>query len=266
MHIACYLAKKDDSDAYSAFQILHDDQTTVQQHFLNKSNQLLTLELYHLNESMLPFITCEPVWQKLKINDLTCLPLVLIDNIIVKEGALLTIKELENLLDIILTHPDTTIKDTTGTSCPNLNNALLQKVFRETRRLSATISLDDGHQLIKLKDNHHSHLPLIFPFELLKSVHVINEHDNPNWQIATLTIVDDKVSVSDIDWEGIEKTTVTRMGINICLKNKPHTPYDLYLPLINKDISADSLIYRENLALSIEITNILSALIPPIAD
>lgn len=266
MNVACYVVNADSSDAYKAYKVIHDNPTPIQQHFLDKSNHPLTIELYHLSESIIPFITCEAVFTKLKEKDTACLPLVLIDNIVVKEGALLSLKELEILLDIVVNYDDAIVTDTPDFSYSHLNDSLPKENFQITRGISDIIDIDDHQQLIRLHLNHPNQTTYTFPFHQLKEVTISNEHNNPNWQMAAIDVHDNKVHISDIDWEGIETTTITRLGVNFLLKRDNLTTFEIVLPLIDKDISADSPSYRENLALSIEITNILSTLISPIED
>lgn len=96
MHISYYLLREDKSDELKIFKEL---QTICFAH-----NQLthanLELSLFSLTKSVKPFLNDPTILAKLKAEDLDCLPLVKVNDILLKKGSLLSAEELSQLTTI----------------------------------------------------------------------------------------------------------------------------------------------------------------------
>ena len=99
MIISYYALNRNNDENLFVFQSLHED--TMLKEFYNrtKSKQIET-SLYFLNDSILPFISNPKILSLLETKDLESLPIVVIDDEIIKTGAYLTVEELEKITDI----------------------------------------------------------------------------------------------------------------------------------------------------------------------
>ena len=99
MIISYYALNRNNDENLFVFQSLHED--TMLKEFYNrtKSKQIET-NLYFLNDSVLPFISNPKILSLLETKDLESLPIVVIDDEIIKTGACFTVEELEKITDI----------------------------------------------------------------------------------------------------------------------------------------------------------------------
>ena len=94
MIISYYVLNRSDDEGLFVFQSLHED--TMLKEFYNRiKNKQIETNLYFLSDSILPFIS-----NLLQTKDLKSLPIIVIDEEIVKYGAYLSVEELEKLTNI----------------------------------------------------------------------------------------------------------------------------------------------------------------------
>ena len=96
MIISYYVLNRSDDEGLFVFQSLHED--TMLKEFYNRiKNKQIETNLYFLSDSILPFISNPKILNLLQTKDLKSLPIIVIDEEIVKYGAYLSVEELEKL-------------------------------------------------------------------------------------------------------------------------------------------------------------------------
>ncbi|EGP5213232.1 arsenic metallochaperone ArsD family protein [Enterococcus faecium] len=99
MIISYYVLNRSDNEGLFVFQSLHED--TMLKEFYNRiKNKQIETNLYFLSDSILPFISNPKILNLLQTKDLKSLPIIVIDEEIVKYGAYLSVEELEKLTNI----------------------------------------------------------------------------------------------------------------------------------------------------------------------
>ncbi|GAA3015074.1 hypothetical protein GCM10019998_09010 [Tetragenococcus solitarius] len=102
MKIEYYLLKSENSDAFEAFSSLNQD-NIFKEHYKRVKGEELITNLFILNSSIVPFLQNNVVLRELETKDITCLPIVMINDRLYLSGSIFTIEELSELLDIGIT-------------------------------------------------------------------------------------------------------------------------------------------------------------------
>ncbi|SRR5699024_1488848 len=101
MKIEYFLLKEEETEEFLAFETIHEN-PELKNFYEKKEKQLLETHLYLLNQTIQPFLEGD-ILALLRKADLSCLPIVVIDNKICRTGKLLSAEELSNLLEIGIT-------------------------------------------------------------------------------------------------------------------------------------------------------------------
>ncbi|MEC3941382.1 arsenic metallochaperone ArsD family protein [Enterococcus mundtii] len=99
MIISYYVFEQVDDEELYVFKSLHEDLATKEFYSHTKGKKLETI-LYFLSHSILPFLENSQVLNLLRTGDIKRLPIIEIDNQIVKTGSYLSLTELSEITGI----------------------------------------------------------------------------------------------------------------------------------------------------------------------
>ncbi len=99
MIISYYVFEQVDDEELYVFKSLHEDLATKEFYSHTKGKKLET-NLYFLSHSILPFLENSQVLNLLRTGDIKRLPIIEIDNQIVKTGSYLSLTELSEITGI----------------------------------------------------------------------------------------------------------------------------------------------------------------------
>jgi len=102
MIINYYILNYDENDELLAFEAINKNDI-LKTSYKKLKGESLTTNIYSLCESLHPFIENKKIFSLLKNKDVSCLPIVEIDNEIVNTGKLLSIEDLSSITDMGIT-------------------------------------------------------------------------------------------------------------------------------------------------------------------